>query len=225
MWKHQHIWAVKAVGSRLNESVISSYKLSHSFFRCLFCVPLLDPLPAGCHAGQWPGGGVREQPMGSLLTGQKGRPTWQPHEKGDSYLRQMKSGREELIFLIHTLPQAGHSHNTSHQSHNTMIVTSSSSSSATTPHRVVGQQGYDGGMMNKGGQYQPGMTLSISQSGGTGPYPGNMSQGTDVDWGVNYWNHIGALHVVVLFIHLQASLDKNYYIDVFIVTCFNTKVS
>ncbi|XP_008297992.1 leucine-rich repeat-containing protein 7 [Stegastes partitus] len=65
-----------------------------------------------------------------------------------------------------------HSHNPSHQSHNTMIVTSSSSSMATTPHRVVGQQGYDG-MMNKGGQYQPGMPLSVVPAG---QYQGNMSQ-------------------------------------------------
>lgn len=57
-----------------------------------------------------------------------------------------------------------------------MIVTSSSSSSSTTPHRVVGQQGYDG-MMNKGGQYQPGMPLSVVPSGGPGQYQGNMPQG------------------------------------------------
>ncbi|TNM88203.1 hypothetical protein fugu_006424 [Takifugu bimaculatus] len=71
-----------------------------------------------------------------------------------------------------------HSHNpSSHQSHNThMIVTSSSSSSSTTPHRVVNQQGYDG-MMSKGGQYQPGMPLSVVPSGGPGQYQGNMSQG------------------------------------------------
>lgn len=75
-------------------------------------------------------------------------------------------------------PQSTHSHNpSSHQSHNThMIVTSSSSSSSTTPHRVVGQQGYDG-MMNKGGQYQPGMPLSVVPSGGPGQYQGNMPQG------------------------------------------------
>uniref|UniRef100_A0A7N6B3L1 PDZ domain-containing protein n=1 Tax=Anabas testudineus TaxID=64144 RepID=A0A7N6B3L1_ANATE len=72
------------------------------------------------------------------------------------------------------MKKSAHSHNPSHQSHNTMIVTSSSSSSATTPHRVVGQQGYDG-MMNKGGQYQPGMPLSVVPSGGQ--YQGNMSQG------------------------------------------------
>ncbi|XP_019720255.1 leucine-rich repeat-containing protein 7 isoform X4 [Hippocampus comes] len=59
-------------------------------------------------------------------------------------------------------------------SHNTMIVTSSSSSSATTPHRMVGQQGYDGGMMNKGVQYQPGMPLSVVPSGGQ--YQGNVPQ-------------------------------------------------
>ncbi|XP_051929258.1 leucine-rich repeat-containing protein 7 isoform X4 [Hippocampus zosterae] len=59
-------------------------------------------------------------------------------------------------------------------SHNTMIVTSSSSSSATTPHRMVGQQGYDGGMMNKGAQYQPGMPLSVVPSGGQ--YQGNVPQ-------------------------------------------------
>ncbi|XP_073331834.1 leucine-rich repeat-containing protein 7-like [Pagrus major] len=71
-----------------------------------------------------------------------------------------------------------HPHNPSHQSHNThMIVTSSSSSSSTTPHRVVGQQVYDG-MMNKGGQYQPGMPLSVVPSGGQ--YQGNMSQGHSV---------------------------------------------
>lgn len=57
-----------------------------------------------------------------------------------------------------------------------MIVTSSSSSSSTTPHRVVVQQGYDG-MMSKGGQYQPGMPLSVVPSGGPGQYQGNMSQG------------------------------------------------
>ncbi|XP_077389450.1 leucine-rich repeat-containing protein 7 isoform X11 [Festucalex cinctus] len=59
-------------------------------------------------------------------------------------------------------------------SHNTMIVTSSSSSSATTPHRMVSQQGYDGGMMNKGVQYQPGMPLSVVPSGGQ--YQGNVPQ-------------------------------------------------
>ncbi|XP_029004758.1 leucine-rich repeat-containing protein 7 isoform X3 [Betta splendens] len=73
------------------------------------------------------------------------------------------------------MKKSAHSHNPSHQSHNTMIVTSSSSSSATTPHRVVGQQGYDG-MMNKGVQYQPGMPLSVVPSG-PGQYQGNMSQG------------------------------------------------
>ncbi|XP_029356047.1 leucine-rich repeat-containing protein 7 [Echeneis naucrates] len=74
------------------------------------------------------------------------------------------------------MKKSAHSHNTSHQSHNTMIVTSSSSSS-TTPHRVVGQQGYDG-MMNKGGPYQTGgMPLSVVPSGGPGQYQGNMSQG------------------------------------------------
>ncbi|XP_044218263.1 leucine-rich repeat-containing protein 7 isoform X3 [Thunnus albacares] len=71
------------------------------------------------------------------------------------------------------MKKGGHPHNPSHQSHNTMIVTSSSSSSATTPHRVVGQQVYDGGMMNKG-QYQPGMPLSVVPSGGQ--YQGTMSQ-------------------------------------------------
>uniref|UniRef100_A0A1A7YZZ3 Leucine rich repeat containing 7 n=1 Tax=Iconisemion striatum TaxID=60296 RepID=A0A1A7YZZ3_9TELE len=71
------------------------------------------------------------------------------------------------------MKKSGHSHNPSHQSHNTMIVTSSSSSSATQPHRVVGQQGYDG-MMNKGGQYQQGMALSVVPSGGQ--YQGNISQ-------------------------------------------------
>lgn len=82
-----------------------------------------------------------------------------------------------LLFLL--CPQTGHSHNpSSHQSHNThMIVTSSSSSSSTTPHRVVNQQGYDG-MMSKGGQYQPGMPLSVVPSGGPGQYQGNMPQGT-----------------------------------------------
>ncbi|XP_056234524.1 leucine-rich repeat-containing protein 7 isoform X5 [Seriola aureovittata] len=74
------------------------------------------------------------------------------------------------------MKKSAHSHNPSHQSHNTMIVTSSSSSSANTPHRVVGQQGYDG-VMNKGGQYQPGMPLSVVPSGGPGQYQGNMSQG------------------------------------------------
>nr|XP_019953900.1 PREDICTED: leucine-rich repeat-containing protein 7-like [Paralichthys olivaceus] len=74
------------------------------------------------------------------------------------------------------MKKSAHSHNTSHQSHNTMIVTSSSSSSATTPHRMVGPQGYDG-MMNKGNQYQPGMPLSVVPSGGPGQYQGNMSQG------------------------------------------------
>lgn len=73
------------------------------------------------------------------------------------------------------LKKSAHSHNPSHQSHNTMIVTSSSSSSATTPHRVVAQQGYDG-MMNKGGQYNQGMQLSVVPSGGPGQYQGNMSQ-------------------------------------------------
>uniref|UniRef100_A0A8C6Q6D8 Leucine rich repeat containing 7 n=1 Tax=Nothobranchius furzeri TaxID=105023 RepID=A0A8C6Q6D8_NOTFU len=71
------------------------------------------------------------------------------------------------------MKKSGHSHNPSHQSHNTMIVTSSSSSSATQPHRVVGQQGYDG-MMSKGGQYQQGMALSVVTSGGQ--YQGNVSQ-------------------------------------------------
>ncbi|XP_017275988.1 leucine-rich repeat-containing protein 7 isoform X6 [Kryptolebias marmoratus] len=71
------------------------------------------------------------------------------------------------------MKKSGHSHNPSHQPHNTMIVTSSSSSSASQPHRVVGQQGYDG-MMNKGGQYQQGMTLSVVPSGGQ--YQGNISQ-------------------------------------------------
>ncbi|TNN38026.1 Leucine-rich repeat-containing protein 7 [Liparis tanakae] len=74
------------------------------------------------------------------------------------------------------MKKSAHSHNPSHQSHNTMVVTSSSSSSSTTPHRVVVQQGYDG-MMNKGGQYQPGMPLSVVPSGGPGQYQGNMSQG------------------------------------------------
>ncbi|XP_029939151.1 leucine-rich repeat-containing protein 7 isoform X2 [Salarias fasciatus] len=72
------------------------------------------------------------------------------------------------------MKKSAHSHNPSHQSHNTMIVTSSSSSSATTPHRVVVQQGYDG-MVNKGGQYQPGMPLSVVPA--VGQYQGNMSQG------------------------------------------------
>ncbi|XP_029939156.1 leucine-rich repeat-containing protein 7 isoform X7 [Salarias fasciatus] len=71
------------------------------------------------------------------------------------------------------MKKSAHSHNPSHQSHNTMIVTSSSSSSATTPHRVVVQQGYDG-MVNKGGQYQPGMPLSVVPA--VGQYQGNMSQ-------------------------------------------------
>ncbi|XP_061594629.1 leucine-rich repeat-containing protein 7 isoform X3 [Cololabis saira] len=70
------------------------------------------------------------------------------------------------------MKKGGHSHNPSHQSHNTMIVTSSN---AATPHRVIGQQGYDG-MMNKGGQYQQGMSLSLVSSGGPGQYQGNMSQ-------------------------------------------------
>nr|XP_020458485.1 leucine-rich repeat-containing protein 7 isoform X4 [Monopterus albus] len=73
------------------------------------------------------------------------------------------------------MKKSAHSHNPSHQSHSTMIVTSSSSSSATTSHRVVGQQGYDG-MMNKVGQYQPGMTISVVPSGGPGQYQGNMTQ-------------------------------------------------
>ncbi|XP_077439753.1 leucine-rich repeat-containing protein 7 isoform X9 [Vanacampus margaritifer] len=64
------------------------------------------------------------------------------------------------------MKKGGHSHNT--------IVTSSTSSSATTPHRMVGQQGYDGGMMNKGVQYQPGMPLSVVPSGGQ--YQGNVPQ-------------------------------------------------
>ena len=80
--------------------------------------------------------------------------------------------------------QSAHSHNPSHQSHNTMIVTSSSSSSSTTPHRVVVQQGYDG-MMNKGVQYQPGMPLSVVPAGGQ--YQGNMSQGK--------WTHSKMLHL------------------------------
>ncbi|XP_024134172.1 leucine-rich repeat-containing protein 7 isoform X3 [Oryzias melastigma] len=71
------------------------------------------------------------------------------------------------------MKKSGHSHNPSHQSHNTMINTSSSS--ATPPHRMVGQQGYDG-MMNKGGQYQQGMSLSVVPSGGPGQYQGTMSQ-------------------------------------------------
>ncbi|XP_037530328.1 leucine-rich repeat-containing protein 7 [Nematolebias whitei] len=71
------------------------------------------------------------------------------------------------------MKKSGHSHNPSHQPHNTMIVTSSSSSSSSQPHRVVGQQGYDG-MMNKGGQYQQGMTLSLVPSGGQ--YQSNISQ-------------------------------------------------
>ncbi|XP_032426911.1 leucine-rich repeat-containing protein 7-like isoform X2 [Xiphophorus hellerii] len=74
------------------------------------------------------------------------------------------------------MKKGGHSHNPSHQSHNTMIVTSTSSSSATVPHRVVGQQVYDG-MMNKGGQYQQGMSLSVVPAGGPGQYQGNVSQG------------------------------------------------
>ncbi|XP_041646349.1 leucine-rich repeat-containing protein 7 isoform X8 [Cheilinus undulatus] len=73
------------------------------------------------------------------------------------------------------MKKSAHSHNQSHQSHNThMIVTSSSSSSSTTPHRVVSQQVYDG-MMNKGGQYQPGMPLSVVPAGGQ--YQSNMTQG------------------------------------------------
>ncbi|XP_043986200.1 leucine-rich repeat-containing protein 7 isoform X2 [Gambusia affinis] len=72
------------------------------------------------------------------------------------------------------MKKGGHSHNPSHQSHNTMISTSSSS--ATAPHRVVGQQVYDG-MMNKGGQYQQGMSLSVVPAGGPGQYQGNVSQG------------------------------------------------
>ncbi|XP_034002804.1 leucine-rich repeat-containing protein 7 isoform X1 [Trematomus bernacchii] len=71
------------------------------------------------------------------------------------------------------MKKSAHSHNTPHQSHNTMIVASSTSSSSTTPHRVVVQQGYDG-MMNKGGQYQPAMPLSVVPSG---QYQGNMTQG------------------------------------------------
>uniref|UniRef100_A0A087Y9X4 Leucine rich repeat containing 7 n=1 Tax=Poecilia formosa TaxID=48698 RepID=A0A087Y9X4_POEFO len=63
------------------------------------------------------------------------------------------------------------------KSHNTMIVTSTSSSSAAAPHRVVGQQVYDG-MMNKGGQYQQGMSLSVVPAGGPGQYQGNVSQET-----------------------------------------------
>lgn len=79
-----------------------------------------------------------------------------------------------------------------------MIVTSSSSSSATTPHRVVGQQGYDG-MMNKGGQYNQGMQLSVVPSGGPGQYQGNMSQG------------IGNKIILFLFInvHKETLLSKN----------------
>ncbi|KAG7249346.1 hypothetical protein CRUP_038865, partial [Coryphaenoides rupestris] len=63
-----------------------------------------------------------------------------------------------------------HAHNPSHQPHNTMIVTSSSSSSATPPHRGIGQQGYESGAINKGGQYQQGMVMAISPSGGGGQY-------------------------------------------------------
>ncbi|XP_061635492.1 leucine-rich repeat-containing protein 7 isoform X11 [Phyllopteryx taeniolatus] len=70
------------------------------------------------------------------------------------------------------MKKGGYSHNPPHQSHNTMIVTSSSSSSATTPHRMVGQQGYDGGIMNKGAQYQQGMPLSVVPS--AVQYQGNM---------------------------------------------------
>lgn len=83
------------------------------------------------------------------------------------------------VLLSLLCPQTVHAHNpSSHQSHNThMIVTSSSSSSSTTPHRVVNQQGYDG-MMSKGGQYQPGMPLSVVPSGGPGQYQGNIPQGT-----------------------------------------------
>ncbi|KAK2835199.1 hypothetical protein Q5P01_015683 [Channa striata] len=83
------------------------------------------------------------------------------------------------------MKKGGHSHNPSHQSHNTMMVTSSSSSSATTPHRVVGQQVYDG-MMNKGGQYQPGMPLSVVPAGGPGQYQGNMSQALPSSQGQGY---------------------------------------
>ncbi|KAF7658010.1 hypothetical protein LDENG_00019000 [Lucifuga dentata] len=73
--------------------------------------------------------------------------------------------------------KSGHAHNPSHQSHNSMIVTSSSSSSsAPTPHRVVGQQGYEGGMINKGGQYQPGVALSVIPSGGVGQYQVTLPQ-------------------------------------------------
>ncbi|KAM8890275.1 leucine-rich repeat-containing protein 7 isoform 4-T4 [Synchiropus picturatus] len=72
------------------------------------------------------------------------------------------------------MKKGGHPHNPSHQPHNAMIVTSSSSSSSTTPHRVVTQQGYDSGMMNKANQYQPGMPLSVVPAGGQ--YQGNMSQ-------------------------------------------------
>lgn len=35
---------------------------------------LLDSVSAGCHNGEWPGGGVREQPVGSLLAWQEGCP-------------------------------------------------------------------------------------------------------------------------------------------------------
>ncbi|XP_076010527.1 leucine-rich repeat-containing protein 7 [Genypterus blacodes] len=69
-------------------------------------------------------------------------------------------------------------HNPSHHnpSHNTMIVTSSSSSSSTTPHRVVAQQGYESGMISKGGQYQQGMAMSVIPSGGSGQYQSTMPQ-------------------------------------------------
>lgn len=180
---------------------------------------LSDPVSAGWRAGQWPGGGVRKQPVGSLFTRQEGRPTWQPVKKGeicshlseashlcfyaehllsdkDNYLCNYSQSHVTCIPAL--LPQSAHSHNPSHQSHNTMIVTSSSSSSATTPHRVVGQQGYDG-MMNKGGQYNQGMQLSVVPSGGPGQYQGNMSQG------------IGNKIILFLLInvHKETFLSKN----------------
>ncbi|XP_055020733.1 leucine-rich repeat-containing protein 7 [Boleophthalmus pectinirostris] len=69
------------------------------------------------------------------------------------------------------MKKGGHAHNPSHQTHNAMIVTTSSSS-ATISHRVGGQQGYDN-MMNKGGQYQPGMPLSVVPAG---QYQASMQQ-------------------------------------------------
>uniref|UniRef100_A0A669EB52 Leucine rich repeat containing 7 n=1 Tax=Oreochromis niloticus TaxID=8128 RepID=A0A669EB52_ORENI len=64
---------------------------------------------------------------------------------------------------------SAHSHNPSHQSHNTMIVTSSSSSSATTPHRLCVRI-----------EKNPGLGFSISGgiSGQGNPFkPSDMSKG------------------------------------------------